>query len=154
MDAVPAATLLYPYFEVDLANANGKNTIAGMHSTAATAVLGRVTIWSNTGLPIYNFNIYLTGYDAISFDMRSVLNGSLPQTASAGQDPTDVLSPKGSMSQDINFASLLGPAALHSGQRLLCDGHAEHADRQGVPLSNSRASASAPTPGTTSPAAI
>jgi len=108
LDSVPAATLLYPYFEVDLSNANGKTTVIGLHNTSATAILGRVTIWSNAGLPIYNFNIYLTGYDSQSFDMRAVLNGSLPQTASAGQDPTDVISPKGIKSQDINYASCTG----------------------------------------------
>ena len=108
MDAVPAATLLYPYFEVDLSNANGKTTLIGVHNTSASAALARVTIWSNTGVPVYNFNIYLTGYDSQSFDMRSVLLGNLPQTASAGQDPTDVISPKGTISQDINFASCTG----------------------------------------------
>ena len=108
LDNVPAATLLYPYFEVDLSNASGKTTVIGVHNTSATAILGRVTIWSNTGVPIYDFNVYLTGYDSQSFDMRAVLNGSLPQTASAGQDPTDTISPKGTKSQDINFASCTG----------------------------------------------
>jgi hypothetical protein len=108
LDTVPAATLLYPYFEVDLSNTNGKNTVIGLHNTSATAMLTRVTIWSNTGVPIYDFNIYLTGYDEQMFDMRSVLTGSLPQTASAGQDPTDTISPKGTISQDINFASCSG----------------------------------------------
>ena len=108
LDSVPAATLLYPYFEVDLGNANGRTTIVGLHNTSATAILGRVTVWSNTGLPIYNFNIYLTGYDAASFNMRDVLNGTLPLSASAGQDPTDTRSPKGPLSQDINFASCTG----------------------------------------------
>lgn len=108
LDNVPAATLLYPYFEVDLSNVNGKSTVIGLHNTSATAILGRVTIWSNAGLPIYNFNIYLTGYDSQSFDMRAVLTGSLPQTASAGQDPSDLISPKGTKSQDINFASCTG----------------------------------------------
>lgn len=108
LDNVPAATLLYPYFEVDLSNVNGKTTVVGVHNTSATAILARVTMWSNAGIPIYNFNIYLTGYDTQSFDMRAVLNGNLPQTASAGQDPTDVISPKGSLSQDINFASCNG----------------------------------------------
>src|SRR6185295_10671106 len=39
----------------------------------------------------------------------------LPSTGSAGQDPSDTISPKGSFSQDINFAScngILPPAAL------------------------------------------
>jgi hypothetical protein len=115
LDPVPAATLLYPYFEVDLSNASGKNTLIGVQNTSATAILGRVTVWTNAGVPIYNFNIYLTGFDMQSFDMRSVLTGTLPVSATAGQDPTDVLSPKGPLSQDINFASCQGhlpPAPL------------------------------------------
>ena len=108
LDTVPAATLLVPYFEVDLANPNGKTSVIGIQNTSATAILGRVTIWSNAGVPVYNYNIYLTGYDTISFDMRDVLNGTLPRTGSAGQDPTDTISPKGLASQDINFASCGG----------------------------------------------
>lgn len=109
LDNVPAATLLYPYFEVDLGNANGRNTVIGLHNTSATAILTKVTLWSDAGIPVYGFNIYLTGYDAISFDMRSIfVNGNLPVTASAGQDPTDTLSRKGPLSQDINFASCTG----------------------------------------------
>ncbi|HLX08410.1 MAG TPA: hypothetical protein VKY89_11160 [Thermoanaerobaculia bacterium] len=34
-----------------------------------------------------------------------IMQGILPQTASAGQDPDDTISPKGIFSQDINFAS-------------------------------------------------
>lgn len=109
LDNVPAATLLVPYFEVDLDNANGRNTVIGLHNTSATAMLVRATLWTNAGVPVYGFNIYLTGYDAQSFDMRSLLvNGNLPVTASAGQDPTDTISNKGPLSQDINFASCSG----------------------------------------------
>src|SRR6202521_2510200 len=41
--------------------------------------------------------------------MRNVLAATLPRPASAGQDPGDLISPKGSKSQDINFASCTGP---------------------------------------------
>ncbi len=108
MDTVPAATLLYPYFEVDLNSPTGKNTLIGLTNTSASAGLTRVTLWSNTGVPVYGFNIYLTGYDAISFSMRDVINGTLPVTASAGQDPANLFSPKGPISQDINYASCGG----------------------------------------------
>jgi len=108
LDTVPASTLLIPYFEVDLDNASGRNTLVGVHNTSATAILGHVTLWSNTGVPVYSFNIYFTGYDVVTFDMRTVINGNLPVTASAGQDPTDTISHKGSFSQDINFASCGG----------------------------------------------
>jgi hypothetical protein len=106
-----AATLLLPYFEVDLSNPTGMDTIFTVNnmgtagSTGAIAVLAHVVIWSDLGVPVFNFNVYLTGYDVERIDMRSVLTGSLPQTASAGQDPQDLISPKGLVSQDINFAS-------------------------------------------------
>jgi hypothetical protein len=134
----PAATLLGPYFEVDLSNPTGMNTIFSINNTGAvsyftfgnppmtfadqngpTAILAHVVIWSDLGVPVFNFNIYLTGFDVQLIDMRKVLNGNLPQTASAGQDSSDTISPKGMYSQDINFASCTGqlpPAPLSAAQ--------------------------------------
>jgi hypothetical protein len=106
IDAVPAATLLLPYFEVDLHNPNGAQTLFSVNNASATAVLAHVVIWSDLSVPVLDFNIYLTGYDVQTINLRDIIvNGDLPQTASAGQDPTDTISPKGSLSQDINFAS-------------------------------------------------
>ncbi len=127
------STLLVPYFEVDLTNPNGRNTIftvdkggrldavsmGGVNSNIPTAVLAHVTVWSDLGVPVLNFNIYLTGYDVETVNMRNVLGGVLPRTASAGQDPSDTISPKGLKSQDINFASCTGflpPASLTATQ--------------------------------------
>lgn len=108
LDNVPGSTLLLPYFEADLANADGVNTLFTISNTSATAVLANVTLWTDAGVSSYSFNIYLTGYDEQSVDVRGLFNGTLPITASAGQDPTDTLSPKGPLSQDINFASCTG----------------------------------------------
>jgi hypothetical protein len=108
VDDVPAATLLLPYFEVDAANANGVTTLFSVNNASATAVLAHVTVWTDLSYPVLDFNIYLTGYDVQSVNLRDVLNGVLPQTASAGQDPGDTISPKGPLSQDINFASCTG----------------------------------------------
>ena len=112
------ATLLLPYFEVDLANPTGMDTIFTINNMGVTgfsgsnanlqgptAILAHVVIWSDLGVPVFNFNVYLTGFDTQLIDMRAVLNGTLPRTASAGQDPTDTISPHGTFSQDINFAS-------------------------------------------------
>lgn len=115
VDNVPASTLLVPYFEVDLASATGKNTVVSVTNTSATAVMLNTTLWSDAGIPVFNFSTYLTGYDTQSIDMRQVLAGVLPRTASAGQDPADTISHKGPFSQDINFAScngILPPAAV------------------------------------------
>jgi hypothetical protein len=65
-------------------------------------------VWSDLSVPVLDFNVYLTGYDVQSINMRDILAGNLPQTASAGQDPNDTISPKGQFSQDINFASCQG----------------------------------------------
>jgi hypothetical protein len=109
IDAVPAATLLLPYFEVDLANPNGLTTLFSINNASATAILTHVTVWSDLSVPVLDFNVYLTGYDVQSINLRDIIvNGNLPQTASAGQDPDDTISPKGTFSQDINFASCTG----------------------------------------------
>jgi hypothetical protein len=111
IEAAPAATLLLPYFEVDLANctSGGATTLFSVNNSSANAALAHVVVWSDLSVPVLNFNVYLTGYDVQAVNLCDVLvNGNLPQTASAGQDPSDVISPKGPLSQDINFASCSG----------------------------------------------
>src|ERR1700688_3703073 len=89
-DAVPAATLLLPYFEVDLNNPNGLTTLFSVNNASATAVLVHVVIWSDLSVPVLDFNVYLTGSHVQTINLRDVIvNGALPQTASACQDPTD-----------------------------------------------------------------
>jgi hypothetical protein len=108
IDVAPAATLLLPYFEVDLANDNGKQTAFRVSNTSATAMLVNVTLWTDLGVPTYNFPIYQPGYTTTDVDLRLLFKGIMPITASAGQDPTDRISPRGQLSQDINFASCNG----------------------------------------------
>jgi hypothetical protein len=113
--AEPAATLLLPYFEQDLDNARGPNTVFSVNNASVQAVLAHVTIWSDLSVPILDFNIYLTGYDVQTINLRDVLvNGVLPRTASDGQDPADAISPQGPFSQDINFSSCTGILPLPS----------------------------------------
>src|SRR5260370_40240479 len=69
IDAVPAATLLLPYFEVDLNNPNGLTTLFSVNNASATAILVHVVIWSDLSVPVLDFNIYLTGYHPHSVNM-------------------------------------------------------------------------------------
>lgn len=110
-DNVPAATLLLPYFEVDLNNPNGVQTSMRVSNASASAGMLNVTLWTDWGLPTKSFSIYLTGYDTTEIDLRLVFKGHLPRTADAGADPTNKISPKGLYSQDINFPGSGGPAA-------------------------------------------
>jgi len=109
IDNVPAATLLVPYFEVDLDNDNGVTTLFSINNASATAVLAHVTVWSDLSVHVFDFMVYLTGYDVVTLNLRDIIvNGVVPTTASAGQDPADAISPHGPISQDINFASCSG----------------------------------------------
>jgi len=108
-ESVPGTTLLYPYFEVDPAGSGGVNTVLSWRNTSATALLTHVTVWSDYGVPVMSFNAYMTGFDVITMDLYSMLvQGRIPATASAGQDPGDRISNQGPFSQDINFASCSG----------------------------------------------
>jgi hypothetical protein len=126
----PAATLLLPYFEVDVANPGGLTTLFSINNASAMAVLTNVVLWTDLGVPTLGFQVYLTGYDVQTINLRDIFNGILPRTASDGQDPSDHISPQGEFSEDIDFASCTGlfpyplmPAgfaehlrAIHSGQ--------------------------------------
>jgi hypothetical protein len=110
IDDVPGATLLLPYFEVDLADPNGLNTLFSVNNASDTAVLTHVTVWTDQSVPVLDFDLYLTGYDVHTVNLRDILvNRNLPVTASAGQDTGgDTISPQGAISDDINFASCGG----------------------------------------------
>ncbi len=85
IDAVPAATLLIPYFEVDLDNPNGATTLISINNAAASSQLAQVTLWTDWGIPTLSFTVALTGYDVQTLNLRDIVgSGSLP---SAGNGP-------------------------------------------------------------------
>jgi hypothetical protein len=112
IDAVPAATLLLPYFEVDLVNPAGVTTLFSINNASASAALAHVTLWTDESVPTLNFDVYLTGYDVQTINLRDIFNGNLPRTADDGEDPTDTISPQGPLSQDINFSPSNPPASV------------------------------------------
>ena len=59
---VPAATLLLPYFEVDLDNPNGEQTIFTITNVTNVDRIARVTLWTDYVYPVVTFNVQLTGY--------------------------------------------------------------------------------------------
>ncbi|HEV2853715.1 MAG TPA: hypothetical protein VHC97_13005 [Thermoanaerobaculia bacterium] len=111
VDDVPAATLLLPYFEVDLGNPNGVNTLFSINNASARAALAHVTLWTDQSIPTLNFDVYLTGYDVQTLSLRNLFAGNLPVTADAGADPGDAVSHKGRISQDTDFPGDLAPCS-------------------------------------------
>lgn len=100
----PAATLLIPYFEVDLSDAAGMTTLASVNNASQRPALARVVLWTDWGVPTLAFDLYLTGYDVQTLNVRDLLQGKLPAT---GPDASSVglLSDK-----DTIFAGCAGGA--------------------------------------------
>ena len=93
IDDVPAATLLVPYFEVDLDDPNGITTLFSVNNASRSAVLAHVTFWTDKSIPTLDFDIYLTGYDVQTINVRDIFNGILPRTAERSLDTGDAASP-------------------------------------------------------------
>jgi hypothetical protein len=74
---LPAATLLFPYFEVDLTSQSGDTATFTVTNVSPEERIAHVTLWTNRAYPVIDFNIYLTGYDVQSIDLRDVLMGRL-----------------------------------------------------------------------------
>ena len=101
LDVVPAATLLLPYFEVDLTRPDGRTTLISINNASDRATLAHVVLWTDLGVPTLAFDVYLTGYDVQTVNLRDLFTGHPPATADAGHDPKDTVSPKGAFSQDV-----------------------------------------------------
>ncbi|MBZ0114158.1 MAG: hypothetical protein K8J08_16980 [Thermoanaerobaculia bacterium] len=96
IDAVPAATLLLPYFEVDMnaAEGAGTTTVFSVNNASAAPALAHVTIWSNWSQPVLDFDLFLTGYDVQTINLYNIIvNGNLPVTADMQADGGDTISP-------------------------------------------------------------
>ncbi len=100
LDPVPAATLLLPYFEVDLAAApgDGVNTVFTLHNALPSPTIAHVSLWTDWSQPTLNFDVFLTGYDQQTVNLYDVLAlGNLPVTADEqadqGQDGGRVADP-------------------------------------------------------------
>lgn len=70
---LPAATLLLPYFEVDLDDPNGSTTLFTITNVTSVEQIARVTLWTDHAFPVITFNIYLTGYDVQSINMYDLI---------------------------------------------------------------------------------
>ena len=63
IEATPAATLLLPYFEVDIDNPNGVDTFFSINNAEPIGILAHVIVWTDMSVEALDFNVFLTGYD-------------------------------------------------------------------------------------------
>ena len=96
LDADPAATLLLPYFQVDLDNPAAGNTIFTINNAWSEPALAHVTFWTDWSHPTIDFDIFLTGYDVQQVNLADIFaTGNLPITGDLQSDPFDLVSPHG-----------------------------------------------------------
>ena len=87
---LPAATLLLPYFEVDLDNPQGETTLFTVTNVSPDDQIARVTLWSDYSYPVITFNLYLTGYDVQSINLYDVIErGVIAPGAGTGTHVTN-----------------------------------------------------------------
>lgn len=100
----PAATLLLPYFEVDLDDASGETTLFTITNTSNLDQIAHVTLWTDYSFPVIDFNIYLTGYDVQAINLFDVISrGVIAPTAGTGT----LVTPKRGAFSDANAALTL-----------------------------------------------
>ncbi|HEX7680413.1 MAG TPA: hypothetical protein VF713_19940 [Thermoanaerobaculia bacterium] len=95
----PAATLLLPYFEVDVSGNSGQTTLFTVTNVVRYPQIAHVTLWTDYGYPVLTFNEYLTGYDVQAINLADVLvrgivappsgttSATTPGQLSAGTNP-------------------------------------------------------------------
>jgi hypothetical protein len=114
LDAVPAATLLLPYFEVGLENSDSDLvTLFSINNASAAPQLAHITLWTQASRPTLTFDVYLTGYDVITSNLGSLFAmGRLPPTllpsnGMMGDDKIDTEGPL-SVPPTTEFMTTLG----------------------------------------------
>jgi hypothetical protein len=96
----PAATLLLPYFEVNLDDPLGETTLFTITNVSAEEQIAHVTLWTDYSYPVIDFNIYLTGYDVQAINLYDIIARGIiaPGTTVNGTGTNSKNSPEGDYS--------------------------------------------------------
>ncbi len=132
IDDVPAATLLLPYFAVDLNDPLALTTLFSINNASAAPAIAHVTLWTDLSVPTLDFNVYLTGYDVVTFNLRDLFTtGTVPATEHINDG--DAISPVGVFSLVTNPITGVGPGSTS------CNGQLPLPPLPGVLLDHIRA---------------
>jgi hypothetical protein len=87
---MPAATLLLPYFEVEVnkPTTRAESTVFTIVNTVREPQIAHVTLWTDWGFPVLTYNLFLTGYDVESVNLYDVIvKGFVVQQTLAAKSP-------------------------------------------------------------------
>lgn len=74
------SSLLFPYFEVDLSSDAGLTGLISLNNESGSATMTRVIVWTDWGIPVLAFDVYLLPRDVQTMNVRDLLNGVIPST--------------------------------------------------------------------------
>jgi hypothetical protein len=100
ISVAPAATLLLPYFEVDINSpaTTAQTTLFTVTNVSRLPQIAHVTVWTDYSYPVLDFNIFLTGYDVQAINLYDVLvrglvapdNGTSNQTTPGSRSASNL----------------------------------------------------------------
>jgi len=110
----PAATLLLPYFEVDLSGTSGQTTLFTVTNVARYPQIAHVTLWTDFAYPVMTFNLFLGAYDIQAIDLADVLIRNVVAPPNGATSGTTATNPN--FRAPIDCATIPGvvPAAIMS----------------------------------------
>ncbi len=86
-DVAPSATLLFPFVAYDYEGGyDGLTTLISITNVSSEAQVIHIEFWTDLSVPIFDFNIVLTGYDVIRMNMRDILGFGLIPTSDTATD--------------------------------------------------------------------
>jgi hypothetical protein len=89
-DAVPAATLLFPFVAYDYEGGfEGQTTQLAITNVSSEAQIVHITVWTDYSVAILDFNLTLTGYDVARMNIRDILGFGLLPTEDAATGRND-----------------------------------------------------------------
>lgn len=78
LDDVPGSVLILPYFEVDLDDPNGPDTVFSVHNSSPVPIIAAVGLATDWGVSTLSFAVFLQAYDAQEIRLRDVFRGYFP----------------------------------------------------------------------------
>lgn len=129
ISVAPAATLLLPYFQVDISSPEPKahTTLFTVTNVSPYPQIAHVVLWTDWSYPVLDFNLWLTGYDVQSINLHDVLSrgviapivGDIAGTSF--QNGPSIISPVGGNPSAMNaspYGDASNPNHDHSGSNL------------------------------------
>src|SRR3954467_9210800 len=113
ISTAPAATLLLPYFEVDInaQQTTAQTTLFTITNVTQIPQIAHVTVWTDLSFPVLDFNIFLTGYDVQGINLYDVIARGFVVNANSNLSTSidSDISPIGDRSLDNDANPNFGP---------------------------------------------